>query len=421
MTFMRVRSRFPVGLAKRSSRLLLGTVLLFAAFETVVRFKYYFDHHHDRRYLLAPFVDWSEGLDSRWFVASPQAVSERRDPNKPCQDTSLFDHARNLTLRFTYTADCMRAADPASHGRAKPRGVVRIAMIGDSTVEGGNVDDSETVPQVLEQLLNDEPRFRRSPSVRYQVVNAGFAGSTSRDLSRVLSDKVILYNPDLILFYAGFNDARKGLDEGIGQIGSVNRWAGRVHAGLYYNSLGYTYILEKYFLYAERRRVNAVKPILRVRDDFEGGFRTILAYCTMRAIPIIMIKQVISAPVVIQSVDTLGREPVQELYERQLDLGSHVVGLSVDTIVAINQRYVVSRMETVAQSYGVPVIDFVRAYDRDVPKAVFLDVVHQNADGNKRVAEYIAGAIGEHLESLKPGRDTDDERRPAASTSDSVK
>lgn len=398
---------------KRSTRLLVVTVLLVVTGEAVVRFKYFFDHHHDRRYLLAPFVDWSEGLDTRWFVAPPQAAAEGGDPDTPCKNTSSFDAARGVTLHFTYNADCLRTADPAAHGRTKPRDVVRIAMVGDSTVEGGDVDDAETVPHVLEQLLNTEPGFKRSPAVRYQVLNAGFAGSTSSDLARVLVGKVALYNPDLILYYAGFNDARTGLDEQISQIG-VNAWSRVLHGALYYNSLAYTYILEKYLLYAERRRVNAAKPTVRVRGDFEGSVRTILAYCTARAIPVIMIKQVISAPVIILSVDTLDRQRVQELYSRQPNLTNHDAGVPIDTIVAINQRYVVSRMETVAQSYGVPVIDFVRAYDRDVPKNVFLDLVHQNADGHKRVAQYIAGAIGPYLGPLKPARGADDVSSGAA-------
>jgi hypothetical protein len=54
-------------------------------------------------------------------------------------------------------------------------------------------------------------------------------------------------------------------------------------------------------------------------------------------------------------------------------------------------------MEAIAHVYGVPVIDFVRDYDRTVPKHYFNDVIHQSPDGNKRVAEYVSKAIGSYL------------------------
>src|SRR5205823_879365 len=110
------------------------------------------------------------------------------EPIRTCQNASFPDPNGSRVLHFTFNADCLRT----SYGRVKPAGVFRIALVGDSTIEGNSVDDTDTVPFMLERLLNADPSVQRSLRVRFEVLNAGFGGATSRDLNRVV-DKVFLY------------------------------------------------------------------------------------------------------------------------------------------------------------------------------------------------------------------------------------
>ena len=123
-----------------------------------------------------------------------------------------------------------------------------------------------------------------------------------------------------------------------------------------------------------------------------------MALCTARRVPLVVVKQLVRAPVVIDSVDTLDAEAVRALYERHRgDIDSFRTNR--DKFVSINQRYVVSLSEAMARSSGIPVIDFVRAVDREGAGQYFVDYVHPNAAGNSRIAEYLGDALPPYLPS----------------------
>lgn len=86
---------------------------------------------------------------------------------------------------------------------AKPPGTFRVLLLGDSYLEGVQVDQRETVAEQLERLLNET-----SP-VPVEVINAGVAAYGTGQEVLLFEHEAHRYQPDLVvlLFYVG-NDVK---------------------------------------------------------------------------------------------------------------------------------------------------------------------------------------------------------------------
>jgi lysophospholipase L1-like esterase len=86
--------------------------------------------------------------------------------------------------------------------QAKTDGLVRIAIVGASTVMGELAASNEnTFAYLLGRQLN-----AASPVRRYEVVNAGIAGYRVKDQAQLIDQKIRPLAPDLIVIVPGFND-----------------------------------------------------------------------------------------------------------------------------------------------------------------------------------------------------------------------
>jgi hypothetical protein len=84
------------------------------------------------------------------------------------------------------------------HTQAKPAGVTRIALLGDSATEGMQVPLEKTYARVLEQQLNQDAEKAKS-SKRFEVMNFGCSGySTGQQLFQY-ERQVRLYHPDVVV------------------------------------------------------------------------------------------------------------------------------------------------------------------------------------------------------------------------------
>ncbi|MFT7670109.1 MAG: lysophospholipase L1-like esterase [Planctomycetota bacterium] len=77
----------------------------------------------------------------------------------------------------------------------------RIAVLGDSTTFGYGVETSETYPAVLQAMLTD----RDQPN-KYQTLNFGVAGYSTREEAIVLEHKALKFKPDAIIVGYNLND-----------------------------------------------------------------------------------------------------------------------------------------------------------------------------------------------------------------------
>lgn len=83
----------------------------------------------------------------------------------------------------------------------KADGVFRIAVLGDSVTFGFGVENEETYPSTLERKLNDT-----GSRYKYEVLNFGVGGYSSRDEALMLRYKAIRWNPDLVIVGYVSND-----------------------------------------------------------------------------------------------------------------------------------------------------------------------------------------------------------------------
>ena len=88
----------------------------------------------------------------------------------------------------------------ASFAETKPAGVFRIVCLGDSSTFGMNVNDADAYPQVLARLLDERAQGR------FEVLNLGVPGYSSRQGLELLRRSVLRYQPDLVTFAFGTND-----------------------------------------------------------------------------------------------------------------------------------------------------------------------------------------------------------------------
>jgi hypothetical protein len=96
-------------------------------------------------------------------------------------------------------------------GPAKPPGVWRVAVLGDSFIEAFQVDEDQTLCGVLERQLSDDPAWAERP---VQVLNFGVSGFGTAQQLQMLRHYVWPYQPDLVVlaFFPG-NDVRNNSPE----------------------------------------------------------------------------------------------------------------------------------------------------------------------------------------------------------------
>ncbi len=84
----------------------------------------------------------------------------------------------------------------------KPSNTYRIIMVGGSTTFGSGVFDNETIPFQLEQKFQNE-----NNEFNVEVINTGLGGSWSKLEANLIKNKIIDYDPNLLIVYGGANDA----------------------------------------------------------------------------------------------------------------------------------------------------------------------------------------------------------------------
>lgn len=89
---------------------------------------------------------------------------------------------------------------------AKPDGTFRILILGDSFVEGLQVDQDQTLPAQLEALLN---RDSRAP---VEVINAGVSRYGTDNAVLFLENEGVRYEPDLVIYAFYPNDVTDNID-----------------------------------------------------------------------------------------------------------------------------------------------------------------------------------------------------------------
>lgn len=79
----------------------------------------------------------------------------------------------------------------------KPENVFRVVVIGDSIVMGFGVEDFESFPRDLEQIL--KPQVVDPKMKHFEVINMGIQGYSSPQYLALLQEEALKLNPDLVI------------------------------------------------------------------------------------------------------------------------------------------------------------------------------------------------------------------------------
>ena len=194
--------------------------------------------------VIAPFVIANEILRWTWFR------------NYPLKKITRWDAQLIHTLKPNFkgslpigvvTADAWQGKNAYWHMQTnsqqfrsmeeiKPRqpGVFRIICLGDSVTMGLEVDDQYTYPAQLQPIIN----WALNGRIKVEVINAGVWGYSSRQGLVYLDQRLLKYDPDLVILEFGINDSRSALlphypDKQIIKGDITNGWR-----KLYYSPLG---------------------------------------------------------------------------------------------------------------------------------------------------------------------------------------
>jgi len=89
------------------------------------------------------------------------------------------------------------------HTTAKPDDTFRIVVLGDSFTMGVNVEFTDVYTSVLQD------KFDQMGSNRYEILNFGGADYDTRQELEILKEKVLKFNPDLVIVGFVLNDIRE--------------------------------------------------------------------------------------------------------------------------------------------------------------------------------------------------------------------
>jgi len=78
---------------------------------------------------------------------------------------------------------------------------ISIVCLGGSSTYGSRVFKEDSYPYLLEERLS------KSIDKTINVINGGLGGYSTPNIISLLSLKIVHLNPDIVIFYVGFNDA----------------------------------------------------------------------------------------------------------------------------------------------------------------------------------------------------------------------
>lgn len=299
---------------------------------------------------------------------------------KPCVDQTVFSTKLNTVMPRTWDDNCFRGDHIAQQKAADE---YRVVFLGGSTVEDAQ-SDSEMMTAQFKQAL---PRTFRGKQLK--VVNAGKAGFESERILLHWNAWVQKFSPDLVLYYEAWNE--QPTDFKFTRVDQrISTLRNRVHTTLYYRSMFYTYLVEKFhflstpdehFWKIDVERIHRNLPDLAARVRRSGA-------------RYVFVTQVIRFPRLWKGVDTFDYRAVDALLDRLRNDRTYVY--DVTEISALNQRLAVLYTLELCRQQHIPVINILEAVEalgEDGRASMFTDLGHLSVTGDRIVGRLIARQV----------------------------
>lgn len=299
----------------------------------------------------------------------------------------------------------------------KPAGTYRVFLMGASTAYGLGglwthiqrdypvLDNTETIDAYLESLLSDS-----LPGIRVEVINAAITSTWTHHSLIYLNQRILRYDPDMILFLDGFNDFFR-IQEGHDQFADYSYGLpSRIIMGrptLY--SLAYA---NAWWLFGKSaaahvasRAGRTLKQAMTPRPeqlplDVDAALASLRATFPENAlkmherIGLILEAEDVDAVFMLQPLLMLERDrPGMPPIERELfDFNVESYRPNYEEFVHRAVPFLVSSEEAMAERVGADFVDLTRMYD-GVNAQVYTDYAHLTPLGNRLLAERVARTI----------------------------
>ena len=302
--------------------------------------------------LLAPFVVLAE-LGARIVYQRPWY--DRRSGSR--------EKRRSKERKSNY-ATSRWGGRGTEYDRPVEEGVIRILVLGDSFTDGRAVGLEATHPKVMERRLNaDAPA-----GIRYEVANAGWAGSLTAQWVSTLRQALVDFQPDLVLTVYYMRDGTF--------IGSIPAFFDRIRQQF---RKGRNLAYRISYLY---RR--AVDPMHLSIWAERFGREYDRAYFGSEA----------------ETVEwRMARENLRQLAAMTREQGAEFVLANFPTLFRLDPMHPFGRIydaiETFARKCEIPYIDLYPAFEgKDAARLwVAPDDQHPNVDGHRIAGEYLARSL----------------------------
>lgn len=330
--------------------------------------------------------------------AIPSAIMAKVGYTPPTPDAPIATYAKFAPHEVKYDRDENgERFSPTINSRGfrgdefsdeKAPGVVRVVALGASSTFGYHDRDDETYPHYLEEILNTEAEAEAGKT--FEVINLGIPHITTDQILALFISEAMPLNPDMITVYAGLNDSREGWQhvveqrEGFGSVYEYVRERSLMFAFL--DSFLY-YAGTKRFFEEDLRNLSAGKG-----EKFVANLAAIREECLRRGIVFIAATQ--------QANSThLKREQLKGVtYSDEVAmLREQLTGPGVKRreLAFLVHDGVMRDLRSWAHENEVPLVDVISLLDED--RSVLLSHVHLNPQGNRKMAQAIAGEIRNQL------------------------
>ncbi len=287
--------------------------------------------------------DWYE----YWTVTRPILLEEGQFAVVPADEPGLI-----YTLRPNFEGTNAQGYLDDEHAIAKPEGVFRIVVIGDSVATGQEGQRVDSFVETLERMLDETSAGR--PVEIIMLARSGYA--TSQQLV-LLRTEAFTYDPDLILWSYCLNDPAHPLfHEASGEL-----------TGVYRPRVYLAHLAAKaWFQLSERRAARDAPREFHARlhhiygDQVAADFETIAALCKEKGVAVVMAVH----PIIRPAEDFGKKYALRPLHERLVRLADRSGMVALDLLDAYRDH--------TAVELGLP-----------------RDAWHPNAEGHRVAAEFL--------------------------------
>jgi len=380
---------------------LTPTAVLLLAAETTVRLKYFFSPYgRDWTYLTTPigrgsaFAETSAPTNTRSAAVSLASREEEAPEDQlvfrwqtPCVNSMVFSNELGKEMPRTWDEHCFRGDRVTT---AKAPDEYRVVFLGGSTVEDGQ-SDAEMMTEQFKRALPASASGKR-----VTVVNAGKANFDSRVIRTYWDSVVKKFSPDLVVYYEAWNEQQGDIkftgmriDQGMAAFTQH-----RLHRMLYYRSMLYTYLVERFGLRMAAARSRFWKVDLKQLRHFLELSRAVRA----SGAQFVFATQIVRFPRMWKGVDTFDYRAVDALLDRLKSDRSY--SYDVTEISGLNQRLALRYTMELCRQQTIPIVDIlepVEALGESARNELFTDLGHLTIKGDRLVGQLIAKSLGEFV------------------------